>query len=246
MPQPTPNPAPDIPRIVIVLGSIAIAVHLLALAALVLAAGSGPWATRIGDSPALAPQFAQGLYSAFGPSYLTPLKFTNNYHFLSNRPEAPGVRLEVKLKDEGRREVATLQFPDKNANARVRYRQSRLVALLADDQTVPPPQGEAVAAAGQSVRTVEIWDPVTPQSLKIRPVAEHLIPRDRGVMRPSDWSRLLAASYARYLCRAYGAKSAEIIRYTREPIFPVLAFMPDAPEGGGDEQMSANFGELPR
>jgi hypothetical protein len=79
--------------------------------------------------------------------------------------------------------------------------------------------------------------------LSVRTVPEHLLPRDRQVFRPSEWSLLLAQSYGRHLCRAHGAASVEIIRRTREAIPPAVLNLPEPP-AELFETLSANFGEF--
>jgi hypothetical protein len=80
--------------------------------------------------------------------------------------------------------------------------------------------------------------------LKIRYVEQHLVPRDRPVMQPAPWSLLLADAYARHLCRTQHAARVEIIRHTR-PTVPPAVMVGEMP-GGGFDEMTANFGELPR
>jgi hypothetical protein len=172
------------------------------------------------------------------------LKMTHNYHFATNRPGAAAAYLEVRLKDASGNEVATVKFPDDGANFWVRHRQSVLVSWFTDDVPVMPPQGEVVAAPHQQVPTVTIWDSTGPRRLRLRTVPEHLIPRDRPVYRPSEVSMLLARSYARYLCRLYGAASADVVRHSKEPIPPVVLFQDDTPAGAFDELVS-DFGKLP-
>ena len=61
-------------------------------------------------------------------------------------------------------------------------------------------------------------------------------------MRPTDWSVLLARSYARHLCRKHNAASAEFIRHTREPLHPGMLFMTNLPPDAF-KALPANYGE---
>ena len=79
--------------------------------------------------------------------------------------------------------------------------------------------------------------------LRLRKLQQHLVPRDRPVMMPSEWSLTLAKSYARYLCRTYDAQSAEIVRHTREPWQPGYLFLPQMPP---NEKLVCTFGEFSR
>ena len=246
MPRPRPDTPPELPPWLTGPGSAVIAFHLVAVAALALAAPSGPWPTAFGTSTATGPQFARAVSDVTTPYYLGPLKLTHNYHFAGNRPAAPSVYVEARLKDAEGRTLRTLRLPDEGANLWVRHRQALLAQWLTDDQPVQPKLGEAIPAPNQAAPTVSIWDGAGPgRPLALRAVPEHLVPRDRPVFRPSDWSLLLARSYARHLCREHGAASAELVRHTREAILPAVLFLPEPPADALDELIS-NFGELPR
>src|SRR5262249_3155198 len=201
---PSQNPVP-LPTWLVVLGSLVVAGHLLVFGVSVLAAQSGPWPTPYGQDWAVPPMFAAAIDEVTRPNYLRPLKMTHNYHFATNRAEMPGVYFEVHLKDESGAVMKTLRYPEKDANPWVRHRQELLARHLLEDRPVPPPAGETVAAPGRQVEMVPIWEMGPGRTLTVRRVAEHLVPRDRPVSRPSDLSLALARSYARYLCRAHGA-----------------------------------------
>lgn len=194
---------------------------------------------------ATPPQFAIYLSSWLTPSYLEPVKLTHDYHFPSNRLGMPGVFFEVRLKDAKGDVIETLRYPDANANSWVKDRQNQLAQYLGGDQPVAPPAGEAIPAPSQQVRMVQILEPTGARTSKITSVAEHLIPRDRPVMRPSEWSLAAARSYCRYLCRKHGAVSAELVRHWRDPLPPMVLFVDRSTIGSSDEQ-STVFGEFPR
>jgi hypothetical protein len=249
MPRSPSAPLPALPRWLTVLGSLAIAGHLFAVGVTVLAAQSGPWPTMEGPSPGAPPQFAYSLSTGkiagdFSIStYLKWVHMPHHYHFSTNRPERPGAWFEAHLKDADGQPLATLKFPEADANFWVRQRQEILAQALANDEGVAPPQSEVIAAPAQERRKVTIWDMADGpgRALKLKPVEEHLIPRDRPVMRPSDWSLLLARSYGRYLCRSHGAASVELVRHTQQPIPPAILFM--EPQAGAFDELVANFGE---
>ncbi len=242
---------PPLPRWLMIAGSLAVCLHLLALGIHVLAAPSGPWSTPFGPSESIGPQFALSFDSVASPYYLQPLRMTHNYHYRTNRVEASGVFFEVRLKDTDGRVMQTLKFPDDKASFWVRHRQSLLADDLAEDVPVQARPGEAIPAPNQKVAGVTIWDFDTPdgkgrpgqEMLRLRQVQEHLIPRDRPVMRPSEWSLILAKSYARYLCRQHSAATAELIRHTREAIQPAVMFFPELPPNIFDE-LVCSFGEV--
>jgi hypothetical protein len=228
-----------LPRWLAVLASLAILAHLLAIGAHVLAADSGPWVTRVGNSPATGPQFAREL-DQVANLYLRPLRI-GHYHFASNQPEQGDVYFEAELKDASGYVLKKLRFPDPSANFWVRQRQLLLAHGLWDDIPVQPPQGEEVGAPKQDAPSIEIWDFRTGKVVRLQTIPQHLIPRGQSVIRPSEWSRLLARSYARYLCRVHGAASAEIIRHTKEPLLSAVLLIDESPNA---EEMVASFGEM--
>jgi hypothetical protein len=259
MSQPRTVPPRPLPRALIVVGSLAIGVHLLAIMMLVLAAQSGPWLTRFGDSPAEGPWFATRLTnyvvrdqqgtiisrSGLLPWYLEPLRMTDNYHFASNRPLVSEVFFEARLKDD-KGSVTTLTFPDTGANAWLRHRETLLALGLGDDIAVQAPRGEVIPAPGQKMRTFMIWEPVKGEdALKLKEVPEHLVPKDRPVFRPSEWSLLLARAYARHLCREHGAASVELICHSKDQVMPAVLFLPEPPPDTFNE-LVCSFGEVRR
>jgi hypothetical protein len=237
------KPADGAPRLLITLGSLAIVFHLGAVAIHALAAQSGPWPGPDGPSMAAPPAFAASLDEPLAQGYLKPLKLTHNYHFWGNRPSAPGVFLEVKLKDAKGGLLITLRFPDDTANAWVRYQQGLFVQGFVPDQPITPPQGETIPAPKQQVRTTTIWDLAGEQSLRLNRVPEHLIPRNRPVWGPTEWSLVLSRSLARYLCHKHGAATAEVVRHSRESISPA-AFLTGNPPPMAFADLIANYGEL--
>jgi hypothetical protein len=244
VPSMAPNSA-AIPRWLVLLGSLAIAGHLIAVIGMALAVRSDPLPTPFGGSTVYeAPKFAQAINDVAMPNYLRFLKMTQNYHFATNRPGRPGVMFEVRLRDAEGKEVATLKFPDPKANAWVRHRQGLLARGLADDEPVEAIPGEAIAAPGQQVAKVQFWDGPDEHNVRLRTEAQHLVPRERQVMGPSKWSQLLAQSYARYLCRAHGAASAELTRRMHNSIPPMVLFEREPPPPGLFDDFIAHFEEF--
>jgi hypothetical protein len=238
-------PAVDIPRWVIVLGSVLIIGHLLAIGCSVMAAPSGPWPVMGGgQTNYLPPQFAAAIADWFRPKYLEPMKMTHTYHFNSNNPEVLGVYLVFKLKDGEGREVATVKLPDDNANYWVRQRQRLLALALGNDQPIAPPPAELVAAPGRQVPKVLLWEmDGSMQKMRLKKVDQNVIPRDQPQPGPPELSMLLARSYARHLCRVHGAVSAELYRHHQSAVPPVIIPGMTLPPGALDESVSY-FGEI--
>jgi hypothetical protein len=240
----------------IVAGSLAILYHLAAIIIPILDVPSGPWVTPEGPRPLAAPEFAHGA-NGLATLHAEYFRIAHGYHFVSNRPgDIPGVQIEVRLRDKDGTLMETLRFPDPAANAWVRHRQEVLASALAPDLPVESPRSEVIPAPGQQPTTLAIWalagedlaglSDVPPPTdsklpLELRRVVQHRLPRYRAAMRPTEWSLLLARSYARYLCREHGAASAEIVRHTREPVpYGVLtgARTPDL------DEVVASYGEM--
>lgn len=222
-------------------GSVVVIMHLVVFACLALGSQSGPWPTPMGPSMAEGPQFVRPVVDLALPNYLQPLRMTHNYHFMTNNTSQAGVYFEVHLKDKAGTRIKTLKFPDEKANPWIRHRQSLLAQGLAQDQSVPPPQGEVIAAAKQKVEMM-IWEP-SDNELRLKRIPQHLVPRDRPVMTPSEWSLTLAKTYARFLCRLHHADTAEIVRHSRDAWQPGYLFIPTIPP---NETLVCNFGEYSR
>jgi hypothetical protein len=247
MGQRPPQASFPLPRWLAVLASLVLVFHLSALLVRSLAATSGPWPTPMGANVIPPPPFAVSLYRGVAGDYLKALQMTHNYHFPTNRPGQPGLTFEARLKDDAGHEFASLTFPDKNANFYLRHRQTLLANALSMDEPVVPPQMEVIPAPNRAAPSVWLWEPVpnTANRLQLVNVPQHLIPRDRPVMHPSAVSWLFVQSYARYLCRAHGAASVQIIRHHADPIPPDVLTTDNIPADAFDEVLS-NYGEFTR
>jgi hypothetical protein len=246
-----------LPRWLIAVGSAVIVFHFAAVLIPILDTPSGPWATPMGRTAAEAPSFAHEAASLanFHGDFL---RVVHSYHFVTNRPaDIPGVQFEVVLRDKDGTVMKTLAFPDPGANPWVRQRQEILASSLAPDLPAEKPASDIVAPPGQKPPMVDVWalpgetftanaspPPAAPNdrksALHLERVPQHRVPRYRDSWRPSEWSLVLAHSYARFLCRENNAASAEIIRHTREPVGPDVLM-------GGDtvdlSEIIASFGE---
>ena len=240
------NDRPSLPRWQMLAFSLVILFHLVAIGASSLSADSGPWPVDEGVDWATPPQFAglivRGESWNIRP-YLSLLKMTHNYHFISNRPE-PVTRFEARLLDAEGNETRTLQFPDANANSIVRNYQQLLAEGLAEDELIEPPAGEFIPAPNQPVRTVRIWEIDENGPGKISTVEEHLIPRDQPIYGPSEWSLLLARSFSRDLCRAHGVASVELVRSIKDYIPPGVMFMDGVPAPDAFDAGRVSFGVI--
>ncbi|MGL4465293.1 MAG: hypothetical protein ACRDD1_01630 [Planctomycetia bacterium] len=222
------------------LAGVALAGHFVALGGMVFNAPSGPWATAEGADMASPPMFAQAIYERTD-SYLVGVKFTNNYHFVGNRPEE-GARFVAILRDADGKEIERRTYPEATARSGVRARQQLLADTLASDQPVVPAAGENVPGPGQAIPTVVIWDGAGERAAKLATIEEHLIPRNRPVFGPTAWSRLAARSFARHLGRTTSAASVEIVRQNAQFIPPDVLYMDPPPSASFFEPNSFSYG----
>jgi hypothetical protein len=241
-----PLPPRPLPSWLVLGVSLFIAFHLFAVGMHVLAAPSGPWLSPFGPSTAIGPIFAGRIDEVTRPYYLRPLHMTHNYHFIGNRPDAPGIEIEVRLKDADGRLIKTVRFPTDQDNLWLRQRHTIMAAQLGDDEPVQAPGAVPIPAPGKAAETKKIWDPspAGPNQMTLRAVPVHLIPKNQPVFRPRDWSQITARAYARHLCRENGAASAELVRRSRQPVQPSVLFMPEPPANTFDTLVST-FEEYP-
>ena len=238
----------ELPTWQLAIGSVAIGGHLLAVLVMILAVPSGPWPAADGSSMSTPPQFAYSLNNLVPSWYLRGLGIGHDYHYVSNNPASVGVSIELRLEAADGSPLGTLPLPDQRCNWWVGHRQALLARALADDLPVFPPEGEMIAAPGQALPSLPIWELSPEGGLELRTVPEHLIPSERPVFRPSDKSLLLARSMARYACRTHGAARVEVIRRTQEPISPAVMFLPsprsDKAAGIAAGELISNFGKF--
>jgi hypothetical protein len=225
------------------IGSMLIVLHFGLFALRALATPSGPWPGPEGMSMMPPPLFAQLVDEKAARPYLQLVQLVHNQ--ASSGPAAPGVFLEISLKDDRGQLLKTFRFPDPEAHAGLRYRQELLARQLVPDRPIAPLPGEFVPAPGQQVRTVPIWDMEGSGRLRLQEIPEHLIPRNRPVFGPSPWSLLLVRSYARYLCRTQGAASVEVIRHSRDAV-AATAFLMGEPPPVAFQDLVASYGSFPR
>jgi hypothetical protein len=107
--------------------------------------------------------------------------------------------------------------------------------------------GPAHAAAGSRDDDIPGVKPPADLSaqLWLATFPQHLVPRNKEIMRPSEWAILLAHSYSRRLCRETGAASAEIVRISREPVTPSVLYG-NVPPPEAFYELTASFGEVSR
>jgi hypothetical protein len=262
MAQQQTRSAKELPAWAIWLGSLVIGVHFLAVGTLVLSAANGPWAVRLDErvmeSTASGPKFAETLSDVFTPWYLEPLRLTHNYHYTpermpkvqtwdaGNRLLISSVYFEARLKDARGTLLRTIKFPGDTSNVWLRHRYKLLALGLGNDQPVQVNRAEVIPGPGKKMGKVTFWDSSDQNLWKLTSEDEHLVPKDRPVMQPSEWSLLLAHSYQRYLLRKYDdAASVELIRHSKDPVLPDFMYLPNLPPNTFNE-LVCSFGEYRR
>jgi hypothetical protein len=238
-------------RWLLLAASVIIALHLGAVVVGALAAPSGPWPSIEGGMEMGPPPWFADWLGRLARPYLKAAGLTHSYRFPTNRPALPALSLEIELKDRQGNALKDQQgaelvisIPDKGANPWVRHRQELLARWVGNDMGVTPPMSVAIAAPGQQVPEVSYWDMTQAGELTLVSQPQHLVPRDRPVMGPSPVSLLLVRSYVRHLCHIHGAAKADVLRYHREPIPPmVLMTEADVPAEAFDP-IPSHFGEF--
>jgi hypothetical protein len=235
------------PRWLMIVGSVVIGFHLLALGFAAVAARSGPWPMPPeGAAPMPPPEFAAVVNSWTGVYYLQALRLTHNYHFATNNTNSTGITLEARLTDRDGHQV-TVPLPDDGANFWVRHRESLLAGSLGNDVPYIPQGAPKVVKIGEKAPSVLVWDrPEGETKETLKEVEEHQLSRVRPTMRPNPVALLLANAYARYLCRQYGAANVQLVRYYQERIPPVFMDPQQQPMPGYFTKQSSDFRELPR
>jgi hypothetical protein len=258
MPHPPSAPADGVPRWLILVGSLAIAWHVTAVAFGALNAPSGPWGMEPQMSP--PPQVVTTVTNVTTANYLKHLRMTHNYHFPSNRPARLEVEVQFRLKDadgnpllkdaDGKEIVLTL--PEKDATGVAREMQTQLAQWLTGDEPVNLPQsGEPIMPEGKKPEKEQFWQMVKGQ-LEIQREDRHRLRDFLGdqmmLQKPSAWSQMMAESYARYLGRKYGAARVQVIRHHKMAVPPGIIFADQVGTTFYDEMMNkktgSNFGEF--
>ena len=146
--------AAQLPGLIKAALSLAIVFHMLAVGALVLAAGSGPWWVRSlgSSSPSQGPMFAGGVAHYTTAYYLQPLGLANDFHFESNMTDLPSIYLEAVV--DGKKMA---RIPDPNANMWVRYRQRMVANCMGNDSPFQARMGQPISPDGQTMPKVAFF-----------------------------------------------------------------------------------------
>jgi hypothetical protein len=227
--------AKPLPGWVVVLVSLFVVFHFLALGAHVLSARTGPWLVPSMGIPSMAepPAFAALVDQRTREYYLRPLGLIGDYTYASDRGDMPEVYIEARLRNEQGDLIKTIRLPDKTDNAWLRQRHALLALGLGGDMPVPVQQMVQIPAPGQQSPKIKLWQPAGPMEKKLvlHETEQHLV---KGLMkdptmqlsRPREWTLLLARAYARYLCGQVKAASVELVRFHRDALSPVLLVLP--------------------
>jgi hypothetical protein len=227
--------------------SLLVVVHLGATLVLALAAKSGPW----GDELAEAPRFIPPSVVASAARYLSALHLEDNFHYPSNRPATVEVWFEAVLYDKAGKEIGRRKYPQDGAWAPLRQRESMLAFALASDRPRLKEGTDIIQPAGEDPKKIPLWRSPNPDAkAEIVWVAEQELSRnpaapDEG---PTEWELAVARSFAKYLCRATGADTVEIIRHflpAMPPLrSPYLILAPDLPADREFAERLSSYGKV--
>lgn len=232
------------PAWVMVLGSIAIAVHLFFALISSLFASSGPWPTPMGSSEVLPPQFAISVGANLAEPYQRLLKATHSFRFPSIKQEMLEIGFEAIQRDANGNVVSKRVIPDPDASGAIRYRQQLLAQQLGNDIPLPPPQGVIIAAVGEKLPTLRWWSPDGDHRMVLKQDNANAVPRNQNFMQPSPWQYIVAKSFVRYQQRQNNLGHVEIIRSWYEPIMPMVLIEREAPTADILRRFQSSYGEL--
>lgn len=233
------------PTWVMVLGSVAIAFHLLCALITTLFMPSGPWPLPNGaNSEVLAPQFAMTAGTLIAEPYQRLLKVNYHFRFPSIRQEDNEVSFELIVRDAQGIVQARRHIPDPEAPASIRYRQSVMAHQLGNDIELPPPQGVVIPAPGQKLPTIRWWQPEGEQRLVLKQDDPNAVPRNQLFRQPSPWQFIVAKSYSRFMARHHPNSKIELVRTWYEPVHPMVLIEQSAPTADVLRRFHSSYGEL--
>jgi hypothetical protein len=246
LPKLTPLPK-TLPSSIVAVLSLCVVGHFFAVGAHVLAARSGPWLVPNFFTPSMAegPTFATMIDQTTYRYYLQPLGMTGDFSYTSDRVDQPDVYFEARLRNEHGEVVKKLRFPSPEDSVWLRQCYSLLAEGLGGDAPVPVQQMVQIPAPGQESPRIKVWNPPVPMEKKLvlleteqHKVKSLMKDPSMQLSKPREWTLLLARSYARHLCRQEKVASVELVRYSRDPIMPVVLLMP------GDRMPAGTFDTL--
>lgn len=232
------------PTWLMVVGSLAIAIHLFLAFFMTLNVPSGPWATPQGAMPALAPAFANTIGSSFALPYQSVLRSNSTFRFSSMRQEQLDLTFEALLKDDKGTVTRKISYPDPTAPSSIQYRQKLLAQQLGNDEPLPPQQSVIIAAPGEQLPTLRWWQQDGDRRYVLKQDNPNAVPRNQQFMQPSQAQMIVAKSYARFLARHHAAPKVEIQRSWYDPIMPMVLINQDPPTADELRRFMSSYGEL--
>ncbi len=180
------------------------------------------WRAGINSASIRPPLFASKLKPTVNP-YLQLVRMTSDQRFSNQIIEKFVCKLEVKLRDQGGKELQTIQFPSPDASQSVQLRQSMLAQKLWRIERIE--QSGTLVPTRENKKMLPYWRDVDGQNMVLDEIAQHLT-LGKDLDRPSDSAITLARSYGSYFATQQQAKSAEVVRHMRRTTWPI-ALMAD-------------------
>ena len=232
------------PMWAMVLGSLAIGIHLLLAFIMTLNVPSGPWPTPQGGSTAEAPPFALTIGRNLAMPYQTAIRSNSTFRFSSIRQEQLDISFEAKLKDDKGTITGKIIFPDPGAPASIQYRQKLLAQQLGNDEPLPPQQGVILAPEGKQLPTLHWWQQDGDRQYVLKQENANAVPRNQQFMQPSVSQLIVVKSFSRFLARHHAAAKVEINRIWYDPIMPMVLITDTPPTSDDLRRYSSSYGEL--
>lgn len=233
------------PTWMMVLGSVAIALHLLLAFILTLNQPSGPWPVQGAGLPADPPRFVSGI----GNHWLTNLyhntvRSNHSFHFSSNRQEGQEISFDGLIKDDKGTVIKKISIPDPEAPSSIQVRQRLLAQQLGSDEPLPPQTGVIIAPAGKELEPVRWWHQDADRRFILKTENPNAVPRNQSFMHPTDAQLIIARAYSRFLSRQNAGARVELNRNWYDPILPMVLVNDPPPNAADLRHFSSSYGEL--
>jgi hypothetical protein len=228
-----------------VLGSLAIVIHLVLAFIMTLNVPSGPWPTGQGSSTAMAPKFIQTLGDNWlARNYQNLIRSNSSFRFGTLRQEVRDLSFEAHVLDDQGVIKQKFSYPDAEAPAQVRYRQKRLAEQLDNDDPLPPQQGVIIPPPGEKLPTLRWWQQDSDGRFVLKQGDANAVPRNQNFNTPSVMQMIVAQSYARFLARHHGASRLALQRNWNDPVMPMVLIIDRGATAEDLRRVTWSYGEL--
>lgn len=233
------------PTWMMVLGSLAIAIHLLLAFIMTLNEPSGPWPVDGAGIPADPPRFVREIGNYWLTNlYHNSVRSNHSFHFSSNRQEGQEISFDGLIKDDKGTVIKKVSIPDPEAPSSIQVRQRLLAQQLGNDEPLPPQQGVIIAAPGKELEPIRWWHQEADRRYILKTENPNAVPRNQSFMHPTDAQLIIARSYSRFLSRQNAGAKVELTRSWYNPIMPMVLVNDPPPNAADLRHFSSSYGEL--